>query len=52
MKLFEKVKTAFQSLSGRFSKPTGNLFESIVRNKVLLCALVGFVVMALLIIAT
>ena len=52
MKLFEKVKTAIQSLSGGSSKPTGNLYENIVRNKVLLCALVGFAVMAMLIISS
>ena len=52
MKLFEKVKTAFQSLSGGSNRHTGNLYKSIVRNKVLLCALVGFAVMALLIIAS
>ena len=52
MKIFEKLKSVFQSFCGNDTEPKSKLLCNIAQNKVVLCALVGLALIALLILSS
>ena len=52
MKIFEKLKSVFQSLTGKDAEPISKFLCDMAQNKVVLCALVGFALIILVILTS